>query len=182
MEAKPVQQIERPGYPTRREVLASAASLALLNLTGYRFIFAASEDGKTVVAPIFKHGDGRGTTGCMVITPPVFLSEEEALQIVKEELAKNGVQLAPGLVLKDMTIAPRRTQQVEHDEKSRKIVPDQENARPLRLTGIDVKKSIAIKFICQSNYETLGGVDPERVHIVDRDGNDRGRSLSTVRS
>ena len=96
MEAKPVQRCEQPAYPTRREVLAGAASFALFRLTGCSFVFAESDEGKITVAPIFKHGEGRGATGCIVVSPPVFLSEEEALQIVKEELAKHGVQLAAG--------------------------------------------------------------------------------------
>jgi hypothetical protein len=43
------------------------------------------------IAPIFLHGDGRGVTGCVVINPPVFLSEEEARQIIEEELMKENI-------------------------------------------------------------------------------------------
>ena len=46
-----------------------------------------------IVAPIFQHGEGRGATGCIVMSPPVFLSEEEALQVIREEMAAKGVQL-----------------------------------------------------------------------------------------
>ena len=42
-----------------------------------------------IVAPIFQHGEGRGATGCIVMSPPVFLSEEEALLVVREELGKS---------------------------------------------------------------------------------------------
>ncbi|HBO43451.1 MAG TPA: hypothetical protein DD670_05880, partial [Planctomycetaceae bacterium] len=47
-----------------------------------------------VVAPVFEHGEGSGSTGCIVMTPPVFLSEEEAMQIIKDELAKHGIALS----------------------------------------------------------------------------------------
>jgi len=43
------------------------------------------------IAPIFIHGDGRGSTGCMVMNPPVFLSEEEARQVVESELMKEHI-------------------------------------------------------------------------------------------
>ena len=45
------------------------------------------------VAPIFVHGDGTGAFGCIVIAPPVILSEEDALQIIKAELAKHNLIL-----------------------------------------------------------------------------------------
>ena len=182
MKPEPVQHFEQPFYPTRRELLAGAATFALFHLTGCSLVFAESKDGKITVAPIFKHGEGRGADGCMVVSPPVFLSEEEALQIVKEELAKHGVQLASGLVLKDLIIVPRRTQQVEGDEKSKKIVPNEKDAAPLRITGMDEKRSIGIEFICEKNYKTLGGVDPQCIDIVDRDGKLRGSSMSSVRN
>jgi hypothetical protein len=35
------------------------------------------------VAPVFIHGEGIGSMGCMMIAPPVFLSEQEALAIIK---------------------------------------------------------------------------------------------------
>lgn len=44
-----------------------------------------------IIAPIFIHGDGRGALGCVVINPPVFLSEEEARQIVESELKKENI-------------------------------------------------------------------------------------------
>jgi hypothetical protein len=46
-----------------------------------------------VVAPLFAHGEGMGATGCVMIAPPVYVSEEEALAILKEELGKLGIVL-----------------------------------------------------------------------------------------
>ena len=34
------------------------------------------------VAPVFIHGEGRGALGCVVVSPPVFLSEAEALEVL----------------------------------------------------------------------------------------------------
>jgi hypothetical protein len=47
-----------------------------------------------IVAPLFEHGEGRGSIGCIAVSPPAFLSEEEALQIIREELCKAGLRLS----------------------------------------------------------------------------------------
>ena len=69
-------------------MLAGAASLALLDLGRGQLRIRGTEGGAIAVAPIFEHGEGRLATGCIVITPPVFLSEEEGMQILREEFAK----------------------------------------------------------------------------------------------
>ena len=83
MEPKPVKRGRPPAYPTRREVLAGAASLGLVNLTGLRLVLAESGEQRISVTPIFEHGTGRGATGCIVVSSPVFLSEEEAMQVIR---------------------------------------------------------------------------------------------------
>ena len=180
MDPKPIEHSRPPAYPTRREVLGGAASLVLIKLTGASAFAAEAEVGGVNVAPIFAHGEGRGVTGCVVVSPPAFLSEEEALQVVREELAKHGVRLASGPVLKDLPIAPRHKRQIREDEKSEKTVQDESGAAPIRITGMDETRSIAIEFICLENYKKLGGVDSHSAEIVDRDGHKRGFRLSSV--
>ena len=155
MEPKPVEQHERPRYPTRREVLAGAASFALVNLAGCNFVVAEPESGKILVAPIFEHGCGRGATGCDVVTPPVFLSEEEGMQILREELAKHGIQLKADRNL-DGVFVPARLEKLDHGKVSVVEVPDK--AKPLKLSGMDAEKKIAIEFISGTNYDDLGGL------------------------
>ena len=103
MEPRPVIESRNPNYPTRRDVLAGAAAFALAALGGQWRVIAATEEGKIVVAPIFEHGTGRGADGCVVVSPPVFLSEEEAVQVIREELAKQGIKLKEGIRLKAPT-------------------------------------------------------------------------------
>lgn len=50
-----------------------------------------SDEKTPAIAPIFIHGDGRGSSGCVVINPPVFLSEVDARQIIESELLKEGI-------------------------------------------------------------------------------------------
>jgi hypothetical protein len=163
MELQPVQHTKTPSYPTRREVLAGAAGFALAGLCGRVCVFAATEDGKTIVAPLFKHGDGRGATGCVVHSPPVFLSEEEAMQIIREELAKIGVRLAKGDEMKGVRI-PARSLDYEKVKKGDgeetykwKIVEFSDITKPLKLSGIDPAKKIAVEFISEERYSKLGG-------------------------
>jgi hypothetical protein len=175
MEPQAVRESKTPAYPTRREVLAGAAGFALAGLCGRMCVFAATEEGKTIVAPIFEHGEGRGATGCVVLSPPVFLSEEEAMQIIREELAKHGVQLKDGIILKGVRI-PERMARTKENGKTRLEEIDPENdpefrtlpkeareearkhaPRLLGLSGIDASKKVATKFVSEARYTVLGG-------------------------
>lgn len=46
------------------------------------------------VAPLFVHGDGRGTLGCIMVAPPVFMSEDEALVIINEVAKEYGLEFS----------------------------------------------------------------------------------------
>lgn len=41
--------------------------------------------------PLFVHGNGRGSYGCVSIAPPVFLSEDEAAQVIRETAEEYGL-------------------------------------------------------------------------------------------
>jgi hypothetical protein len=122
MKSKPVRKYTQPKYPTRLEIAARPALLQRHQppawrkwpeLTGAAGLFLLADTARlsaadsptstnqtasqaravAIVAPIFEHGEGRGATGCMVMSPPVFLSEQEALQVIREEMVTIGVQL-----------------------------------------------------------------------------------------
>jgi hypothetical protein len=162
MESQPVRHYGQPAYPTRRDVLAGAASFALVNLLGSSFLFAEPEGGKITVAPIFEHGTGRGATGCMVITPPVFLSEEEALLILREELAVHGIQLKSGAVFENVRIPHRfkiyDLKETDKKDPGKAVIESKKKAKPLKLTGLDSKKKVAVQFISEKPYYDLGGI------------------------
>lgn len=46
------------------------------------------------VAPLFVHGDGQGAFGCLMIAPPVFLSEFEALTVINEAAKEYGLHFS----------------------------------------------------------------------------------------
>jgi hypothetical protein len=58
----------------------------------------------TYVAPIFEHGDGFASMGCIVVNPPPFLSEEEAMLVIKAELAKRGIDLGRRAEFDDLAL------------------------------------------------------------------------------
>lgn len=49
------------------------------------------EEKTPSIAPLFIYGDGRGASGCVVINPPVFMSESDARQLIESELKKEGI-------------------------------------------------------------------------------------------
>ena len=117
---------------------------------------------KMVVAPVFEHGDGRGAVGCVVVSPPVFLAEDEAFAVLREELGKHGIHLARGgPELRDVMIAKRQ----EHYEKGpsgqfqESLVDVPGTGKPLAMDGSGDKAKIAVKVVTQEHYFELGGAE-----------------------
>ena len=54
----------------------------------------AADKNSLHVAPIFEHGSGQGAFGCVAVSPPVFLTEAEAREVIEEEARKAGVDFA----------------------------------------------------------------------------------------
>lgn len=48
------------------------------------------------VAPLFVHGDGQGAFGCVMVAPPVFLSEQEALTVINQQAEEYGLKFIDG--------------------------------------------------------------------------------------
>jgi hypothetical protein len=113
------------------------------------------------VAPIFEHGDGRGAVGCVVVSPPVFLSEQEALTVIREELARFGIEL---------TATQTKLEGVEFSE--RKARYDKQPNGDLRPTMIDVPGTakavtldgsapthhLSVEMVSRQDYFELGGI------------------------
>lgn len=116
--SRPFKRRRVPGYPARLDVearpdlldpnghptvlragLASALAVAMTSGTALGCSSSAmaetgskaGRDSPAVIAPVFEHGGGRGATGCVVHSPPYFMSEEEALQVIREELKRAGL-------------------------------------------------------------------------------------------
>jgi hypothetical protein len=144
---------------------------------------------RTVVAPLFLHGSGRGATGCVIMTPPVFLSEEEALLVIREELALHGIELGPGgRKLGDIQVAPRVRRRLDDGSldsdwldfvRDRGVVPIPDKAAALEIDAEDPRQGVAIEFVSVADYRALGGIGSE-VELVDERGQVTGGISSSV--
>ncbi len=169
MEPRPVLRQAKPGYPTRRDFLAIGASA----LTAASIIGCGDGTGaSSLVAPVFAHGEGRGATGCMVVSPPTFLSEEEALQIVREELAKAGITLGKGMPLPKVI--------VDYEDPNARWMRSNDNwlgepsaivSKPANLTAVDRRQGIGIAIVTSDDcnrfasgyWSTVASYDTKRL-------------------
>lgn len=211
MKTKPVRRHRKPRYPTRLEALADrtllerhlpaswrrnkemAAVTALL--LGINSVVRAGDakapiSKAAVVAPIFNHGEGRGATGCVSVAPPVFLSEEEAFQVIQEELTKHGVNLAVrSQQWKDVKIAKRTYRLVMgkgekdlsyEEQRGRLKATETADANSLTVDAVDPAKHVAVEFVSVKNYAEAGGLDTGSYDVVYEGSNSSGMSMSTV--
>ncbi|MHC4168524.1 MAG: hypothetical protein ACYSWQ_16360 [Planctomycetota bacterium] len=181
METVPVKRYRVPAYPTRLEVLANPDILAknvphrwqqnALTATALSVFLAANgctdvdarsrptEMKAAVVAPIFEHGSGRGATGCVVVAPPVFLSEEEAMQVITEELDKTSLEVTgKNVVLKGIEFPQRRERLRRVGNDWNEVVEEiPGESEPLSVDITDDKHEVAVEYISRFDYFRLGG-------------------------
>ncbi len=131
-----------------------------------------------VVAPLFNHGQGRAAEGCIVIAPPVFVSEEEALQIIREELGKYGLNMSQtSVTLKEVVIEPGELEGPDRNDPRRKELEEQmrasvgakkTQAQPLQADLGDAQRHVAVEFVSQDDYFQLGGeISASTVQVYD---------------
>jgi len=113
---------------------------------------------KAIVAPIFNHGEGRGATGCIVMAPPVFLTEEDALQVIQDELSKAGIELTSRkVILPEVPIKMQIERWVTKGDKTVILAEEMDEATPLKLQLADPKRHVGIEFVGETNYHAVGG-------------------------
>ncbi|MGD9128680.1 MAG: hypothetical protein PVH19_14990, partial [Planctomycetia bacterium] len=133
-----------------------------------------------IVAPLFEHGEGRGAAGCVVVSPPVFLSEEEAMQIIKEELGKHGIKLDKGGELAGVEMRMPVPNIYGFSEDEGKTL---ENPISLNVDGENLDKGIAIEFVSRSDLDALKQKsDLDAFNKKDADGRWMPRTFSMRRS
>lgn len=188
--ARSVRRVAVPAYPTKLDVLAEPellarhvppAWLAKAEVAGALSAFLAvnaagcADKAKSsqprvdprlanaaIVAPVFEHGDGRGATGCIVVSPPAFLSEEEALSIIREELGPYGLHFTRDKVELPQVRIPTRFDQETEDQLRKEYGSDldaacRRNGKTLTLDLEDPARGVAVKFVSEREYFDLGG-------------------------
>jgi hypothetical protein len=101
------------------------------------------------IAPIFLHGDGRGVTGCVVINPPVFLSEEEARQVIEEELMKENIIFDKKNVVLDGVAIPEKNEWESEYGKREEVT--------VNLDGYSSKYNLGYEVVTAEDYYKFGG-------------------------
>jgi len=172
MEIKPLKRYNEPDFPTReildvhpellrrmpnrwrRSAVIGTAVVAACGIVAARWgqtTASAAGDPVSKVAPVFVHGEGHGAFGCEAVNPPVFLSEDEARQVIVEELkraeVKQGGRLDPkpdGLILKGVAV-PDTTQNWNQKTGATK--------RDLALDGWDAGRKIGFEYVSNADYD-----------------------------
>jgi hypothetical protein len=186
LDARFVKRFRWPAYPTKLEVLTTPellkkhqppAWLSNRELAAAAGVFLAANaagcgksatdashgarlapDAPAIVAPILRHGEGLGATGCIVISPPSFLSEEEAFQVIASELSRHGIELSERNVDLETVIVKGRVVREGYewvaDQKTRGYVTVDV---PLSVDGLDPEKQVAVEFTSARDYFDLDG-------------------------
>ena len=102
------------------------------------------------VAPVFAYGEGTGSMGCVMVAPPVFLSEAEALAIIKNTAEAEGLSFGsepPGYTAEKNKIETKYSWDWES-----KFVLGKGN---VGLDLYDAKKKVAVSFISMREAEQI---------------------------
>ncbi len=108
------------------------------------------------IAPIFAHGDGSGATGCIVMSPPVFISEDEAKTIIFKAFDAEGIKFdtidCPEI---KFTAAPIANDCFGDEDTSKVSLANVE----LKMDGYNKKLNLAIQFVSGDDYSKFRSDD-----------------------
>lgn len=191
MNVRPVRRCSRPGYPTNRILQEHPELLMLIPkrwqgnrvlitaLTGLCVLMTSSRalsDGKPLtvtsrVAPIFQHGDGVGAFGCISTAAPVFLSEDEARQIIADEGKRAGLTFVAGTsTLRDVNVPLIEALEMQVTRKSGKLAKApfkfKTKKTNLKVDGEDKRRKIAFEFVSKEDFKEWSVEDPVQVASV----------------
>jgi|GEM_PF-732270 len=156
----PQHDAASPVQPTASPVLTVPATPEPAASSTKQGPLASLPPSSTVVAPIFDHGEGRGATGCVVVSPPVFLSEEEAMTVVREELARAGVRMARTHVTFPEVVLPQRRRFYERTPAGEWVAKTEEiphTKQRLDVDAMDEDERVAVEFVSHEDYFKVGG-------------------------
>lgn len=140
------------------------------------------------IAPIFAHGDGSGATGCIVMSPPVFISEDEAREIIFNALSAEGIAFdttdCPVIKFKALPIANDC-----FGDNDTTNVPDV-NVE-FRMDGYNKELNLAIQYVSADDYykfrsddgcwSSVQGFDTKRAaEIIRKELNANGKTNTVV--
>ncbi len=98
--------------------------------------------------PLFEHGVGRGAIGCVMVTPPVFLSEQEAMAVILDIAEQNGLSFGTSLTIKGVQVPV-----ITSDSNSFSDQITSTNGE-IELDGYDDTHGIAFEFVSVEDVES----------------------------
>jgi hypothetical protein len=103
------------------------------------------------VAPIFHHGSGRGSFGCVSTAAPVFLTEDEARQVITEEAAKAGIHFEKSkTAIRVERPVTDSGSGLSYDLRTRK---PKTRKSSLVLDGTDAMRNLSFEFVSNKDYD-----------------------------
>ena len=107
----------------------------------------------TAVAPLLDEAlehDGRGAFGCVALNPPCFLSENEALELIQNELEKAGLKLKDGMTVEGLEAPVKAKSESAFTSRPEKV--------SLGITRYefdlgDPEKSVAVEFFSRRDHD-----------------------------
>jgi len=102
------------------------------------------------IAPIFEHGDGRGSFGCISVNPPIFLSEDEARQVIIDEAKKAKIEFVKDALTIEHVLLPDPTPHFfrKDAEKETKL-----KEQSVEIDGTDQKRRISFEFVSDNDVK-----------------------------
>ncbi|MFH0879326.1 MAG: hypothetical protein V2A34_06400 [Lentisphaerota bacterium] len=127
----------------------------------------------SLVAPVLAEAmeqDGRGTFGCVAINPPTFLSEDEALELIRAELEQAGLHLEESVELNNVE-APVPEQTIFTGQRNSFMDRDRMHVR-LGPTNYDFdfgdrSRSVIIEYFSARDYRQWMGQSMSTVSSYD---------------
>ena len=179
MKTSPLKRYKTPGYPVQdvlaahpellkwiprrwanKPLVISALSLACMILAGRSGLpedaqtnpAVPAESANARVAPIFHHGYGRGSFGCVSTAAPLFLTEDEARQVIMEEAATAGIHFEnTGSVVRQ--IERPVTHEYNGLARDARTLKPKTRRSALELDGTDVRRKISYEFVSSEDSD-----------------------------
>jgi hypothetical protein len=166
MRTRPLKHYPTPRFPTRYilyahpellrlvprrwrkcpVVLAALAGVCVV-LMGCREV-AGGGATPSRVAPLFVHGQGEGAFGCIVVNPPVFLTEAQARRVIAEEAAKAGIVFQADASRAEIAVPKARG-----SDRG----PAPQDRVTLVLDGTEAKRHIAYEYVSDADFDAWSG-------------------------
>ncbi|MDO8586680.1 MAG: hypothetical protein Q7T82_06525 [Armatimonadota bacterium] len=143
-------------------VIGALTGLCLM-MSAYRSHAAsAGAPPASRVAPVFQHGNGRASYGCVAVAAPVFLSEDEARQVIEDEARKAGISFTRDCKTLTIKANAQRTayfMESEADGRGRRVsirpsTSTTERTINLTLDGTSKKANISYEFVSDADFDT----------------------------